>query len=57
LSCGMGAEWDEEDKKVLNGFEFAPREPYDHAYGNPVYKHWETIISGIVPFGYKVSVE
>ena len=57
LSCGTGAEWEEEENKVLSGFEFAPAKPYEHVYGNSVYKHWETIINGIVPFGYEVSAE
>lgn len=57
LSYGTAAEWEKETEKVKNGFEFAPREPYDGPYGNSVYLHWHSIIKGIVPFGYKVIEE
>jgi len=55
LSCGTGVEWEQESIKEKSGFEFAPRKPYDGAYGNAVYQHWQNIIKGIVPFGYRVT--
>ena len=54
LSFGNVAEWDEEYSKIKNGFEFAPTKPYDGPYGNVVYKHWQSIVEGIIPFGYTV---
>ena len=54
LDVGNAAEWDEEDSKIKNGFEFAPTKPYDGPYGNAVYQHWTSIVSGVVPFGYTV---
>ena len=54
LDVGNVAEWDEEDSKIKNGFEFAPTKPYDGPYGNAVYQHWTSIVSGVVPFGYTV---
>ena len=51
---GNVAEWAEEDSKIKNGFEFAPTKPYDGPYGNAVYQHWMSIVSGVVPFGYTV---
>ena len=57
LSCGTWAEWEQEAIKEKSGFEFAPRKPYDGAYGNSVYQHWQSIVNGVVPFGYRVSKE
>lgn len=51
---GTEAEWEEENEKIKNGFEFAPRKPYDGPYGNSIYIHWQSIVNGIVPFGYRV---
>lgn len=51
---GTGAEWEREAEKVRNGFEFAPQKPYDGPYGNSIYTHWQSIVNGIVPFGYRV---
>lgn len=44
----------EEYSKNKNGSEFAPTKPDDGLYGNAVYKHWQSIIEGIIPFGYTV---
>ena len=54
LSFGNTSEWDEERVKIEQGFEFAPTKPYDGPYGNLVYKHWQSIVEGVVPFGYVV---
>lgn len=54
LGMGTGEQWDKYDDKVKNGFEFAPSKPYDYCYGNGVYQHWESIIDGMVPFGYRI---
>lgn len=56
LGMGTGDEWDAYHKKVESGFEFAPREPYAPiTKGAPVYTHWEDIVSGVIPFGYRVA--
>ena len=57
LGCGTAEEWDKENEKILSGFEFAPREPYDGPFGNPVYTHWKDIVAGVVPFGFLVDKE
>jgi len=57
LSFGTGEEWSKENEKIKNGFEFAPRKPYDGPYDNPAYLHWKSIVRGIVPFGYRVVEE
>lgn len=57
LGTGTGAEWDAYHAKEESGFEFAPREPYEPiSKGNSVvYSHWEDIVAGAVPFGYRVA--
>ena len=52
-----GAEWEQEAIKEKSGFEFAPIKPYDGVYGNSVYQHWQSIVNGVVPFGYSISKE
>lgn len=49
--------WELEHAKEAAGFEFAPRKPYDGPYQNTVYRHWETIVNGKIPFGYSVKEE
>jgi hypothetical protein len=55
VSCGTWDQHQEDDRKEKAGFEFAPEEPYcpitDESH---VYKHWESIVDGKVPFGYTV---
>ena len=52
LGCGTGVEWDAEKKKEESGFEFAPDEPYYHA-GQLI--HWQSMVDGVIPFGYAIS--
>lgn len=52
LGCGTGNEWDAEKKKEESGFEFAPNEPF---YRAGQLKHWQSIVNGIVPFGYAIE--
>jgi hypothetical protein len=54
LTIGTGKEWEEEKIKEENGFEFAPREPFDPRPHKDVYRHWQSIVNGKVPFGYRV---
>ena len=56
LGIGTGDEWVAENKKKESGFEFAPQKPYcpiDDS--SPVYQHWQSIVDGVIPFGYVVS--
>lgn len=56
LGMGTGEDWDAEQKKKESGFEFAPQAPYCPINsGSKVYRHWISITSGIVPFGYSVT--
>lgn len=56
LGMGTGVEWKAEQEKIDSGFEFAPNEPYSPVNSeSPGYQHWKTIVSGAVPFGYRVS--
>lgn len=56
LSYGTGDEWDEYNAKVDSGFEFAPEKPYVHVdLEGAVYKHWKSIVAGVVPFGYTIG--
>lgn len=58
LGAGTSEEWDEYNKQVEDGFEFAPKEPF-RPIGDesPIFKHWVSIVDGIVPFGYTVDGE
>lgn len=56
LSMGTGSEWDAYYAKRDSGFEFAPQKPYKPiTKGTRVYSHWEDIVAGVVPFGYRVK--
>ena len=56
LGLGTGDQWDAEAKKKESGFEFAPKEPYEPINeASPVYRHWQSIKNGIVPFGYNLT--
>lgn len=56
LGMGTGEQWEAEEKKKASGFEFAPQEPYEPITdASPVYRHWQSIVKGIVPFGYTVK--
>lgn len=58
MGHGNIEQWEAEEKKKESGFEFAPQEPCKPVYkGSPVYDHWETIVAGLVPFGYSVESE
>jgi hypothetical protein len=58
LGMGTGDQWDAEHEKEKSGFEFAPHEPYEPiTKGYPVYSHWESIVHGSVPFGYRIQDE
>lgn len=54
LGCGTGAEWDAEKKKEESGFEFAPAKPF---YREGQLDHWQSIVNGIVPFGFEIKPE
>jgi hypothetical protein len=55
LGIGTGDQWEAEREKEKSGFEFAPREPYEPiTKGAPVYSHWEDIVHGSIPFGYRI---
>jgi hypothetical protein len=56
IGVGTGEQWLQEKIKRDSGFEFAPQEPYCPVNSeSPVYRHWEDIVSGIVPFGFTVE--
>ena len=58
LGMGNGKQWKAEEEKKASGFEFAPQEPYCPVRnGSPVFRHWLSIVNGMVPFGYIVSDE
>ena len=58
LGIGNGDQWDAEEKKKADGFEFAPQPPYDSVNENsPVYRHWVSIVQGEIPFGYSIKEE
>ena len=58
LGIGTGEQWEAEEKKKASGFEFAPQKPYEPINSsNPVYKHWESILLGNIPFGYVIKNE
>lgn len=52
LSMGTGDEWDEQRKKEKAGFEFAPAKP---CYFRGQIEHWQSIVNGIIPFGYALE--
>lgn len=52
LGCGTGAEWEAFHEKEKSGFEFAPSKPYYHA---GQLAHWQSIVDGVVPFGFVVK--
>ena len=55
LVMGTGEQWEQEKNKKESGFDFAPQEPYCPVNKESnVYKHWQSIINGIVPFGYVI---
>jgi len=56
ISYGPLEAWNEYEAKADSGFEFAPRKPYVTVdlEGN-VYKHWKSIVAGVVPFGYTIG--
>ncbi len=56
LGIGTGEEWEKERIKKESGFEFAPQKPYEPINErSPVYKHWQLIVAGSVPFGFKLK--
>ena len=56
LGMGTGEEWDKEDEKKKSGFKFAPQKPYAPVNEkSPVYKHWQSIVAGIPPFGFELK--
>lgn len=54
IACGTTEEHKAEKEKQNSGFEFAPQPPYATVHPD-VYKHWQSIVSGVVPFGYRVE--
>lgn len=58
LSYGTAEEWGAYKARMNSGFEFAPEKPYAGVnLEGAVYKHWKSIVDGVVPFGYKVNEE
>jgi hypothetical protein len=56
ICYGTSTEWEEQYAKEKAGFEFAPKKPFCILNSeSPVYKHWESIVDGIIPFGYSVK--
>lgn len=56
IGCGTSDQWEAQAKKEKEGFEFAPEQPYAPITDeSPVYKHWESIVAGKIPFGYRVK--
>jgi len=56
LGMGTGDQWDAESKKKESGFEFAPQPPYEGVTKESnIYKHWNSIVRGVVPFGFLVK--
>jgi len=56
LSMGISEQWEHEKIKRDSGFEFAPQEPYKPIFkDSKLYQHWQSIINGIVPFGFNVK--
>jgi len=55
LGLGTADEWAAEQAKRDSGFVFAPLKPYSTAPSDRVHMHWESIVNGIVPFGYEVE--
>ncbi len=52
LGIGNSDKWKAEQHKKESGFEFAPSEPYYH---RGQIEHWQSIVGGVVPFGYRVK--
>ena len=58
IGIGTGSQWGAEKKKKDSGFEFAPQSPYEPiGDSSRVYKHWQSIVDGVVPFGYSATKE
>jgi hypothetical protein len=56
LGSGTGKKWEEYQAKKDRGFEFAPQEPYQPiSESSPVYQHWVSITSGVIPFGFVIK--
>jgi hypothetical protein len=56
LGIGNSDQWAAEHKKKDSGFEFAPQEPYCPVNSDSsVYRHWASIVNGVVPFNYVVA--
>lgn len=53
LMGGTSIEWEVYEKKQKDGFEFAPQEPF--YYRSPLISHWQSIVSGKVPFGITIK--
>jgi hypothetical protein len=52
LHSGTSDEWEAEKKKKESGFEFAPDKP---CYFEGQTEHWQSIVNGVVPFGYEIK--
>ena len=56
ILSGTSDEWEKQDKKKEEGFEFSPDKPcHWQTKGNAVYTHWEDILNGKLPFGFTVK--
>jgi len=53
---GNEEQWDEYEKKKSQVLSLHLREPYETLnQTSPIYQHWQSIVNGIVPFGYTVE--
>lgn len=57
IGGGTIKEWEEERRKENSGFLFSPRKPYCNTAHPEVLKHWQSIVSGKIPFGLKIEEE
>jgi len=56
LVFGTSSEHDAYKEKIDSGFEFAPKEPFVTCKpDSDVYRHWQSIVNGVVPFNYIVE--
>lgn len=45
------------DGNEINPNDIPPEKPYDPSCHPDVYKHWQSIVAGVIPFGYTISEE
>ena len=55
LGFATGLEHEARRKAVEGGFEEAPIKPHYPLVAESVLSHWESIVKGVVPFGYEIA--